>query len=305
MTVTVTLRQLHYFVTVAEELHFRRAAERLFLSQPALSHQIARLEGEVGVRLLERDRHRVALTAAGATFLEGAREALAQVKRTVAGARWADGCTSHGMRIAYPAYCRDTVRRILQAFSARHPDVWLETHEMYSAGQVRALHQQALDIGFVHPPVAENLAVEALLDETLVVLLPASHPLARQPTVPLSALAGERILVPGGGTISWYHTRIARRCRLAGFEPQLARLRAGEPFDLQTVLALVSHGVGVCLCANFLPRRDTTGVVSRPVLERAPSVKLAIAWRREDPPPFLEPFLRIAREAVPHRQLPA
>lgn len=303
MTVTVTLRQLHYFVTVAEELHFRRAAERLFMSQPALSHQIARLEGQVGVRLLERNRHRVELTAAGASFLDGAREALAQVQRSVARARWAGGQTSHGARIAYPAHCRDIVRRIVRAFSSRHPDVWLETHEMYTAAQVHALSRRALDIGFVHPPVAGKLAIEALIDEVLVVLLPANHRLARRPTVPLSALAGERILMPAGGTMSWYHKHVATRCRLAGFEPRLAWLRAGQPFDLKTVLPLVSDGVGVCLRTTSLPRRDAAGVVSLPVQERAPAVKLAIAWRREDPPPFLELFLRVAREAVSHRLL--
>jgi DNA-binding transcriptional LysR family regulator len=100
--VQVELRQLRYFVAVAEELHFRRAAERLLLTQPALSHQIARLERQLGVRLLERDRRSVALTPAGATLLEGARRALFDIDQSIAATRWTSGITSHVLLLLPP-----------------------------------------------------------------------------------------------------------------------------------------------------------------------------------------------------------
>ena len=298
MTIQVSLRQLHYFVTVAEELHFRRAAERLFLSQPALSHQIARLEGEVGVRLLDRDRHRVALTAAGVALLDGARQTLAQAEHAVAGARWAGGITSHGLRVGYPAYCARTVHRILASFSARHPEVWIEERQMPTVAQLQAMAERTLDVGFVHPPVGGGLAVEALLNEELAVMLPATHPLAPRPSVPLAALRGETILMPPLGTMAWYIGHITARCRLAGFEPRVSRLPDAQPFRIQALMSLVAEGAGVYLLAGVPPRAIPAEVVFRPVEQRSPAVKLAVAWPREHPSPFIADFLGAAREAT-------
>lgn len=293
---TISIRQLQYFVIVAEELHFRRAAERLFLSQPALSHQIARLEREVGVRLLDRDRHGVELTEAGSALLEGARRTLTQAERSVASARWAGGITSHGLRVGYPSYSRGIVRRTLEAFAARHPEVWIDERDMHTTSQVRALLEQSLDIGFVRPPVTADIAVEVLLPEELVVILPMAHQLAGQPRVPMRALSGERILLPASGAMAWYNGHIKARCQLAGFKPQVARMRSSQPFDLKTLLPLVEEGEGVGLITSSAPRTVSARVVFRPVSESTPGVKLAVAWLRRAPPPLLARFLDVARE---------
>jgi DNA-binding transcriptional LysR family regulator len=292
---TIELRQLQYFVAVAEQLHFRGAAERLFISQPTLSHQIATLEKALGVRLLDRDRRRVALTDAGAAMLEDARQLLAQFDQTVAHARWAGGLTDAGLRVGFPAYGAHAVRELLQVFRREHPEVWLEELGMGIAAQIRALEAGTLDVGFVRPPVDAGLAAEPVLAQELVVALPSAHRLATLEQVPLRELAGKPLLMPSHLSHPGYYAYVTALCQLAGFRPTIVPLEESQPFSMDTLLPMVAAGTGLTLLTTAAPRATWDGIAFRPVTPPSPLYKLAVAWRPDDQSPHVRTFVEIAR----------
>jgi LysR family transcriptional regulator, hca operon transcriptional activator len=186
----VELRHLRYFVAVAEELNFTRAAARLRTAQPSLSQQIRRLEGEVGVQLLERTNRRVQLTAAGRAFLREARELLNHADRAVQAAVRADagqmGTLSVGVM---PAAEIQILPRILPAVASRLPDVKLSLHSVPFADTLAGLRNQSLDVSFLWAPIEEpDLKTYEVLKQRVLVALPAGHPLARLSRVPLERL---------------------------------------------------------------------------------------------------------------------
>jgi DNA-binding transcriptional LysR family regulator len=292
---TIELRQVQYFVVIAEELSFRRAAERLFISQPTLSHQIAKLEKMLGIRLLDRDRRHVALTDAGAVFLEQARQLLYQADQAVAHARWVGGLRSAGLRIGYATRDSRTVRRLLEAFRQDHPGVWLDEQELDTAAQVEALNAGTLDVGLVYPPVDDSLAVEPVSSQELVVAVPGGHWVAQLEEVPLRELAGERFLMPRHRSWSRHYGYVTTLCQLAGFEPNIVWLDQPEPFDLNALLLTVAIGQGLTLLNGSAPQAAPPGVAFRRLRPpRAPG-KLALAWRRDGPSPLVSALLKVAR----------
>ena len=192
------LRQLRYFVAVAEELHFRRAATRLHMSQPPLSQQIQALETEMGCRLLTRSRRRVELTAAGAAFLSDARALLASLdgqRRRPGESTPArpEGCGSNFVGSALLSIVPDLVQR----FRAAHPLVEVDLHERSTVDQLRAIKSGAADVGLIRPPLDPDgdLNVEIVLRERTVAALPAEHPLAALKRNPLRRLAAEPLVL--------------------------------------------------------------------------------------------------------------
>jgi len=294
----IELRQLRYFVAVAEELHFRRAAQRLYVTQPALSQQILRLEKEVGVPLFERNRRRVDLTRAGAALLDGARQTLLAVDQCVAGARWAGGLRSSALRVGYPIYGMTRVRTMLRSFRERHPDVWLDEHELYTVAQLGELNAGTLDVGFVSPTVRDDaVTVQPILAEELVVALPSPHFLARMTRIPLHSLVNERLIMPAPGSAPGYRGRIAAYWRLARAEPHEVWLDESQPFELGTTLPMVAAGEGLLLLLTAAPAVTVPGIVFRPVSPPKPLAKLALAWRRDDPSPLVRTFVHAIQEA--------
>src|SRR5215475_15690071 len=168
-------RHLRSFVAVAEELHFGRAAARVHIVQPALSRQIRALEDEIGIRLFERDRRRMALTPAGTAFLDEARSLLEHADRAVEAARRADRGELGSLRIAYvPAMVSTGLPEIVRSFRQRYPGVDVRLQEMTPATQVEALLGERVDVGFVRGPIHEPaLAAETVLEEPLVAALPS------------------------------------------------------------------------------------------------------------------------------------
>ena len=186
------LRHLRYFVTVAEELHFGRAARRLHLSQPPLSMQIKALESEVGAMLLARSRRKVELTPAGVVFLREAREILTRVEQAGAAARRADRGEIGELSIAFITIADyNVLPLVLSEFRARHPGVRLNLREATTDAQLRDLAAQRIDVGFMLAPVQDaTLASEPLLREPLIAALAERHPLARKRgALPLASLA--------------------------------------------------------------------------------------------------------------------
>ena len=286
------LRHLRYFVAVAEELHFGRAAARLHVAQPALSRQIRSLEEEIGLRLFERDRRRVALTAAGAVFLGEARFLLGHVDDAVEAARRADRGELGSLRIGYvPAVVTTGLPEIVRGFRKRFPGVDVRLQEMNPAMQVEALLGERVDVGFVRGPIHEPaLAAQTVLEEPLVAALPSGHRLGRHKRLGLAMLAGEPFVLQARSRGPGSHDHILAICRNAGFTPRV--VQEGSQTD---ILSLVASGAGVAIVPASLRVIRRAGVLYRPLNER-PMTRLDMVWRKDAALPVLRAFLKEVRQ---------
>jgi DNA-binding transcriptional LysR family regulator len=292
----VELRKLRYFVVLAEELHFGRAAQRLHITQPPLSMAIQALEDELGVRLFVRTPRRVDLTHAGSTFLEQARALLARAGEAIELARAADRGEVGRLRIGFmSATIYTLLPPVLRVFAARFPAVRLELREL-TLPQLRALLRNGdLDVGFLRPPVDEvELDCETLLREPLVVALPRGHPLAKLKRIPVRRLGAEPFVMFRREPGLVLHDLVLRFCLQAGFTPRAAQ----EAAQTHAVVGLVSAGIGVALVPASIQATRTQGVDYRPLQEKSPSVLTALAWRRADLSPVLTAFRTSAREVA-------
>jgi DNA-binding transcriptional LysR family regulator len=287
------LRHLRYFVAVAEELHFRRAAERLHMSQPPLSQQIRQLEEEVGAQLLLRNQHRVELTASGAAFLERAREILDAVESAALEARRVQRGEVGRLAVGFVGSSMySVVPERLSAFRARHGDVALRLHELGTTEQLRQLESGRLDVGFVRPQRARpGLVIEPVHSERIVVALPDRHRLAAQPRVHIADLAGEPVVLL---------TRAGAPGLRTALEPVTDEDSIiQEVAEMQTVIGLVAAGVGISLVPESVRGMQRRGVTYRDLAEDAPTVELAVAYRAGDDSPVLEAFLRLVHAMAP------
>jgi DNA-binding transcriptional LysR family regulator len=293
------LRHLRYAVTLAEELHFGRAAARLGVQQPPLSQQLKALEAELGVRLFERTSRRVTLTEAGQAFLGPARAALEHAERAAKDARQAAAGETGRLRVGFVGTAgRRLLPRVLHSFAAKFPAVELSLRELPTAEQVEALHAGSLDVGFVRPPVASGigtaLTVEPIAVEPLVVALPPRHRLAGVVRVPVERLAGEPFVLFPRAAGPGLHDQILSLCQAAGFRPRVAQ----RAVTMQTIVGLVSGGLGVSIVPATAAVSDGMGggAVFRPLASKAPAAVLALACRPDDDRPVLRNFRHVARE---------
>jgi DNA-binding transcriptional LysR family regulator len=285
------LRHLRYFVAVAGEMHFGRAAARMNVAQPALSRQIRDLEAEMALRLFERDRRRVSLTAAGAAFLEEVRRILELVERAVEVAHRAARGERGTLHIGYvPAVAYTGLPEIVRAFRRRLPEVAIQMHEMHPARQVEALFRDDVDVGFVRGPVHEPaLAIEVVLEEPLVAALPSGHPLAARRRLTVAMLAGEPFVLQARSRGPGFHDQILAICRAAGFSPRV--VQEGSQTD---AVSLVASGAGVAIVPRSLRALRRAGVVYRPLRER-PTTQLAMVWRTDESSPLVREFVAEVR----------
>lgn len=291
----IELRHLRYFVAVAEELHFSRAAEKLQMAQPPLSQQIRQLEAHLGVTLLLRGRRTVGLTEAGRVFLDEARRTLRQADVAVQAAREAGRGNLGRLNVSFVTSAPfNVLPPILRAFRERHGGVDLALHEASSAEQGEALLDGRFDVGFVRLPLeAPGIAREVILRETLVAALPEGHPLAAARRVDLGRLAGEPFILVPRAVTPGFHDLVIRACGEAGFSPTVTQ----EASQMQTIIGLVGAGLGVSLVPESVQELHGTGVVFRPLRVTGPQVELAVAWREGNPSRLLANFLAVAREA--------
>jgi DNA-binding transcriptional LysR family regulator len=289
------LRHLRYFVGVAEELHFGRAASRLNTSQSSLSQQIRNLEKELKVDLLRRVKRHVELTPAGTRFLHEAREILAAAERAAGLAREAAREESRKIVIGIsPETDWAFLGRALRLFREHASSVEVLFQNLTPEDQVAALRAGLIDLGFVGLPIdADGIVSEVTGRERLVAAISEQHPMARRERVGLRALSKEaytlwpRHLSPGSYDHLW---GIFQR---AGFGPPIA-MEGGLP-STETVLGMVAAGLTIALVDPAIQLRAMPGVVFRPIEEQEVFTESGVIYRRDDPSPLLASFLQEVR----------
>jgi DNA-binding transcriptional LysR family regulator len=287
----VELRQLRYFVAVAEELHFGHAARRLRIAQPALSRQIQALEKDMLVQLLLRNRRRVQITPAGQIFLERARLILARADEAVLAAQRAGGGVSGTLNLGFVGSATyDVLPGVLHEFLQAAPHVDLTLSEMTVHAQLEALTEKRIDIGLLRLPAkTEGLVFRRVAREPLYVALPSSHRLAKLPALRLAALSAEPfVLYPDHPRPSWTEFVIGL-CQQAGFHPVVIQ----RTVEIQTTLSLVAAGIGVSIvpkCIGNLQRKD---VVFRRLAGVRAHTELLVAYREQDSSPVVQTFLKV------------
>jgi DNA-binding transcriptional LysR family regulator len=276
---TPDLRQLRHFVAVAERLHFGRAAAALHISQPPLSRSIRDLETRVGATLLARTRRRVALTPEGARFLEDAKRVLAQLERAVLDIGSMAAGDGGRLRLGFVSLADyGVLPGLLKAYKTARPGVDLALREMLSPDQAAALAAGELDFGLLLPPVAgaelEHVVVQR---ERFVAALPARHRLARKRgRIAVRELARETFVMVPRAIAPGLHDIIAALTARAGFAPRVAQ----EAIQMQTVVSLVSSGLGVALVPASVANLGRRGVAYRELADAHPRLDLWLAWRR-------------------------
>jgi DNA-binding transcriptional LysR family regulator len=301
----VELRQLESFVVLAEELHFRRAAERLHIAQPSLSQQLRRLEDGLGVRLLERDRRRVGLTAAGAALLPEARAVLAAAERAAMVARATAAGERGRLRLNLTRSLTGGVAgEIVEAFRARHPGVALELDVGTSTLNALALREDAIDAAFVRPPLVDDaIEVLDLGREPMVCVLPTRHPLARRRALHPDDLRGEPLVWwPEGHAPAPWRDMLAE---LYGEDPAgWPAVARAEPEEERIVTA-VAAGAGISFIGLERSRSlRVPGAVYRRFAAPEPTMGIALAWRRGTDLPALHRLRDIAAATATARATP-
>ncbi|MBG6075157.1 LysR family transcriptional regulator [Polaromonas sp. CG_9.11] len=288
-------RHLRYFLTLAEELHFGRAARRLSISQPPLSLNIQQLEASVGARLFTRNSKQVALTAAGLALVPAARALLDQAAQAARHARDVGQGMAGSLTIGFSGtMLYSGLPGILERFQAQHPLLRLMLKELSSSEQLVELAHDRLDIGFVHttrvPPELSQILVSS---QALVGCLPARHRLAPQATLSLKALQGEPFAVVSRAVSPDYHERILGICTDAGFHPEIR-------YELRhwlSVVSLVSQGMGVALVPAALSRSAMAGTVFVPLDRATTPYDTHCLWKTARDNPALAAFVQAVRDA--------
>ncbi len=290
------LRYLRYFVTVAEELHFGRAAERLQMTQPALSKQIAGLEKELCVQLFARNKRTVSLTAAGQVFWEQATRILSQVVEAIQLTKRTARGEEGQLRIGFTETATHTVLpALVRNFRDRFPRVELTMLELRTEAQVAALKEGQIDVAFLHPPIDERgLKLYPILEENFVAVLSKHHPLLRYEQIPLSAFADEPLIVHPRKEGPVLYDTLIQICQQAGFQPKIAQ----ESISTQTRVCLVAAGIGISFVSESVQSLVGTDVVCRALADCPIKLKFAAAWRQDFTAPTLQKFLNILLEGT-------
>jgi DNA-binding transcriptional LysR family regulator len=277
----VDLRLVRYFLVMAEELHFTAAARRLYVSQPALSNQIRRLENQLGVQLFDRSPRGVTLTAAGNAFLPHARNAIAAIRSGVADVTAAAG-RDEVLRIDVLESALATPRAVLARLRNRLPTLRLEVSSRGTRDQHRRLLSGELDLGLcgstAHCP--DGLAERIIRREALGVALPANHPLAAAQSVAVRELTDETHYLPRDDFAPEWNEFVLSCCRTAGFTP---KRHPASTDGTGSALELVR--AGECVALSLLSTPNPEGVVVRPLDADVPAYGWALRWRKGDRTP--------------------
>ncbi|MFU2550295.1 LysR substrate-binding domain-containing protein [Pseudomonas aeruginosa] len=298
------LRHLRYFIAVAEELHFGRAAERLGISQPPLSQQIQALEEDIGARLFERTNRRVELTDAGRLFLDESRQVLAQVDKAVLLARRAHLGELGELKIGFTSSApfTSTIPSSIHAFRKAYPDVHLDLQEMSSCQVLKALLEESLQVGVIRPlALPDAVHWVELFREPLVAVLRADHPLAAgsEDGLAIAALAEEPFVFFPRSYGTGLYDQVIALTRQAGFSPRIAQ----EASEAMTIIGLVSAGLGVSILPASFRRTRVDGVVYRTLSDPEATTAVWLVRRQNEGSPLALSFIDlVTREAASLRR---
>ncbi|MHA7651480.1 LysR substrate-binding domain-containing protein [Mycobacterium sp. ML4] len=291
------LRLLRYFVTVAEERHFGRAAERLHIAQPPLSQQIQKLERQLGTELIDRSRRPIELTESGDALLEEARLALIHAERAFAAARRAATGQLGQLRIgALQAAVDGVLPYVMRAHRLEFPDVKIELSEMTSAEQVKQLLEHRIDVGLLRGPVDEPaLAIQPLIEDPLVAVVCADHALADRQRIDPAVLAHEPMILWTRAAAATTYGDVVELFRMYDIEPPVV----DEVPRIQTILALVAAGFGTALLPTSFINLNLKGLRFIPLQGRLPHRPLAMTYRFANRSASVRGFLDVAARAAP------
>lgn len=292
------LRHLRYFEAVAQTLSFRRAAGLLHVTQPTLSAQVRQLEEEIGVRLLDRDTHHVALTPAGTRFLDDCRRLLQDAEDSVRSIQRLGQDEAGRLSVGFvPSLAHGVLSRILHAYRRRFPEIELRLAEMDTTRQMQALQAGRIDLALIGLglPAERRSGLRQLdvAEEKLMAVLPDGHPLIPKKdgqTIALRSLANERFLLPDRTRAPLFNPWIIVLCQQAGFQPQIENIPA-QPIS---VLNHVAAGLGITLVGAQFRRFGIEGVRFVPLARPAPGYRYCATWVRTNKHPALAKFVETA-----------
>jgi DNA-binding transcriptional LysR family regulator len=293
------LRHLRYFCAVAEHRSFTLAARRLHVSQSAVSGQVHDLEGEIGVRLLNRNQREVSLTPEGAVFLHEAREILDHSERAIETAVRASRGQFGKLTVGLcgPATA-PFLPRLIRSFRERFPGVDLSLRDIDPAGQPAALVRREIDIGFtrgIPPQLSSALGSQLLFSEPLVAAIPQGHPLSSEAAIRVAQLSAQRFVLYSRDCAPELFDGIVSICRRAKFSPNIV----DTPGLWQTVLTMVESHEGIALVPACVQHLRANGVTFHPLLDRGCTQEVILAWRRNEPDPIRDSFLNLLRTSRP------
>lgn len=297
------LRHLRYFVAVAEELHFSRAAERLHIGQPPLSQAIQALEADIGAQLFERSKRWVRLTEAGKLFLADARRILALSEQAADTARRAERGEAGELRMGFTFSIpfSPLFAAVINRYRQQFPAVSLTLHEMATQPQLDAISQRTMDIGFIRPPAGGEASIATgtfkvtrLLKDRLVLVIPRGHTLATRRKVAIKELAQEDFVLYPQSAGTGIVPQIVGLCRDAGFTPRVVQ-EAGES---STIIGLVAAGCGISILPASFERIQLEGVCYVPITDAAATTALLLVQRQGERAPLVDAFVKLAREFV-------
>jgi DNA-binding transcriptional LysR family regulator len=294
----IELRQLRYFVTVAEEMHFGRAAHRLHMTQPPLSQAIQALEAVLGVQLFQRTSRSVSLTPAGIALIPQAQRILQQVAALPDLMQHAASGASGRLSLAFVSTADYSVLPpFLREFRAAYPDVAIDLREATSDVQLEDLIQERIDVGLLIPPLPDKTKSQLdylpLLSEPLILAAPKGLKALRgKQAVALQALAEMPLIIFPRRIAPAFHDAILACYHDAGLTPHIGQ----EAIQMQTIIGLVSAGMGIALVPQSVSNLKRPGVDYRTLAGKTPLVETGLAWRRDNASPVLHAFLELLRK---------
>ncbi|HBR1111411.1 TPA: LysR family transcriptional regulator [Klebsiella pneumoniae] len=299
----IELRQLHYFLLLSRELHFGRAAALAFITQPALSQQIVKLEEQVGVLLFQRDRRRVQLTPAGEILVKGVEKIFNELDSTLNMARKSGNESSLSLALGMVEYTGlPFIPPALIWLQARYPEVKISRHEMNAEGQIAALISRAIDIGFGVPtmslPPEEQVVARRIITSHWALLVCNTHPFAHRDSIKVDELAGERLIVPARSVNAPLYDAVVFRCRSAGFTPNFVY----ETMQAQMGITLVKQGLGIMLGAGYVFSTQEEDMSVVPV-EGLDALEVYAFWRAGETQTLVLDFVEyVQREAKGYQE---
>ena len=285
------LRHLRYFLTVAEERHFGRAAIRLGIAQPPLSRQIQSLEAELGVQLIDRSRRQIELTTAGTVLREHAVRLFDGVDAAMLDTRRAGRGQVGRLVVGYvSSVAYSGLTEVLRAYRDAYPDVEIALTDGAPQAQIDGLRARRLDVGFVRGPIVDdNLGWESVRSEPLLVAMAADHELRRRQRIPLSLLANEPFVLFPRERGPAFHDQLMGLCHDAGFAPRIVQL--APALD---IVSLVAVGLGVSIVPASWRNLRRGGIVFRPIVGN-PMTQLLMAWPAGEVSPVVQGFIEVVR----------